>query len=168
MVFIRCTTCRVLTTLFILLICASLYFRKDYITHLRKDLKTKFTISNDIKENLGMKEPTKEHIDGCEKQNMEDIGNNGNNGKTATSVESMGKAQCTQFLQNKCTYANCKTGVEVLPFNMNTQEDSISYAKSCMTLCNTRCKFLETCTKRAANKDPYNVSMNSDSVSETF
>ena len=151
MVFPKCMTCRVLTTLFILLISASLYFKKenrkyvnDFVNGIVKN------IEKNVKENLVVNGPTQEIINRCER------------------MDSKTSGQCNQFLQDKCTYKNCKAGIEVLPFNMNNKEDSISYAKSCLDLCNTRCKTLEFCTKSAANPDPYNIFKNADSVSENL
>ena len=160
MVFTKCMTCRVLTTLFILLICASLYFRKKNVLNFRRKKVLK------IKENLVSNEPSKEIIAQCEEQNLKNIIDSGNqSGKTGKTEESA-NAQCIHFLKDKCTYENCKTGIEVYPFTMDNKEDSKSFAQSCGALCDTRCNTIKMCARLKSNKDPYNVSINSDSVNE--
>jgi hypothetical protein len=151
MVFSRCLKCNILSSIFIFLICATLY--------------KKYTI-NSLKENLKIPLLNEKDISDCEKTHFEKL-------RSSTSVNfgnnQEARTQCLNFLNKKCNFKNCKKrgGITVNSFDMKNHNDGITYAQNCGNMCRSRCTYIENCARMKSNKkNPYNITEQSDSQNE--
>ena len=149
MVFSSCFKCNILSSLFIFLICASLY--KKHLFYLKM---------HTVKENLKVPLTNENDISSCEKENYQKIkaSDFGKNNEA--------KKQCLNFLKKKCNLKQCQnpTGIKVYSFDLKNKNDSISYAKNCANVCKSRCTLVKNCARlKTTKRDPYNITKQSDS-----